>query len=155
MKSKGAVHRLPIPNVDYTHILSSGCHREATPATKTAWPAHMSDAEFDPRHYRDNPQAIARYLTEAFETNDLSTIMQCINRVMRAQNVQALAREAGLRRDRLYKTFGGEIDPQLGRVMGLFEGFGVRFAVMPLPPRQRAERPKLGRPLKRKAATHS
>ena len=70
---------------------------------------NMSDAEFDPSHYRDNPQAIARYLTEAFETNDLSTIMQCINRVMRAQNVQALAREAGLRRDRLYKTFGGEV----------------------------------------------
>ena len=110
----------------------------------------MSDAEFDPRHYRDNPRAIARYLTEAFETNDLSTIMQCINRVMRAQNVQALAREAGLRRDRLYKTFGGEINPQLGRVMGLFEGFGVRFAVTPLPPRQRAERPKLGRPQKAK-----
>jgi hypothetical protein len=39
--------------------------------------------------------------------------------------------------------------------MGLFEGFGVRFAVTPLPPRQRAERPKLGRPLKRKAATRT
>jgi len=112
----------------------------------------MSDAEFDPLHYRDNAQAIAKYLTEAFETNDLSTIMHCISRVMRAQNVQARAREAGLRRDRLYKTFGGEIDPQLRRVMELFEGFGVRFAVEPLPPRERPERPKLGRPLKRKAA---
>jgi probable addiction module antidote protein len=111
-----------------------------------------SDAEFDPRHYRDNPRAIARYLTEAFETNDLPTIMQCINRVMRAQNVQALAREAGLRRDRLYKTFGGDVNPQLGRAMELFEGLGVRFAVTPLPPRERPERPKLGRPLKRKAA---
>src|SRR6266404_5849686 len=97
VKSKGAVHRLPNSHcLDYTHFLSSGCDREATLATKTAWPAHMSDAEFDPRYYRDNPQAIARYLTQAFETNDLSTIMQCINRVMRAQNVQALAREAGL-----------------------------------------------------------
>src|SRR3982074_1782604 len=113
----------------------------------------MSDAEFDRRHYRDNPRAIAQYLTEAFETNDLSTIMQCINRVMRAQNVQALAREAGLRLDSPPKTFGGEVNRQLGRGMGLFEGFGVRFAVTPLPPRQRAERPKLGRPLKRKAAT--
>lgn len=106
----------------------------------------MSEAEFDPRHYRDNPQAIARYLTEAFETNDLPTIMRCINRMMRAQNVQALAREAGLRRDRLYKTFGGDVNPQLGRAMELFEGLGVRFVVTPLPPRERPPRPKLGRP---------
>ena len=37
--------------------------------------------------------------------------LKAISRVMRAQNVQALAREAGLRRNRLYKTFGGEVDP--------------------------------------------
>ena len=115
----------------------------------------MSEAEFDPRHYRDNPQAIAQYLTEAFETNDLPTIMQCINRVMRAQNVQALAREAGLRRDRLYKTFGGDVNPQLGRAMELFEGLGVRFVVTPLPPRERPQRPKLGRPPKRTTADAS
>jgi probable addiction module antidote protein len=109
----------------------------------------VSDAEFDPRRYRDNPQAIARYLGEAFETNDFSKIMQSINRMMRAQNVQARARVAGLRRDRLYKTFGGEVNPQLGRVMELFEGLGVRLTVTALPPRDRAERPKLGRPRKR------
>ena len=69
---------------------------------------------------------------------------------MRAQNVKAMAREAGLRRDNLYKTFGGEIDPQLGRVMALFEALGVRLSVMPLKPKERPPRPKLGRPPKTK-----
>jgi probable addiction module antidote protein len=108
----------------------------------------MSEAEFDPTKYRDNPEAIAAYLTEKFEQNDFAEILNSFNRVMRAQNVQAIAREAGLRRDRLYKTFGGDIDPQLGRVMALFRALGVRLAVRPLPRRDLSQRPKLGRPRK-------
>ena len=110
----------------------------------------MSDDEFEPSLYRDNPGAIAAYLDEIFAKNDLSAVLMAINQVMRAQNVQAIARETGLRRDRLYKTFGGEVDPQLGRVMALFNGLGVRLAVMPLKPKARAPRPKLGRPSKPK-----
>lgn len=64
----------------------------------------MSDDTFDAKIFRDNPKAIAAYLTEIFEKNDLSEVLKAMNRVMRAQNVQAMAREAGLRRDRLYKT---------------------------------------------------
>lgn len=112
----------------------------------------MSDDIFDAKIFRDNPKAIAAYLTEIFEKNDLSEVLKAMNRVMRAQNVQAMAREAGLRRDRLYKTFGGEIDPQLGRVMALLEGLGVRLSVKPLKQRKLASRPKLGRPPKNTSA---
>ena len=108
----------------------------------------MSEMEFDPNLYRDNPTAIAKYLDKLFEKNEISEILRAINLVLRAQNVQAIAREAGLRRDRLYKTFGGEIDPQLGRVMALFAGLGVRLSVKPTPPREALPRPKLGRPPK-------
>ncbi|MBR1192686.1 addiction module antidote protein [Bradyrhizobium sp. AUGA SZCCT0160] len=106
----------------------------------------MSDDEFDPKLYRDNPGAIAAYLDEVFRKNDLPEVLIALNQVMRAQNVKAMARETGLRRDNLYKTFGGEIDPQLGRVMALFEGLGVRLSVMSVKPKERPPRPKLGRP---------
>jgi hypothetical protein len=59
---------------------------------------------------------------EAFATADLKVILEAINSAMRAQNVLALAEATGLRRDRLYKTFGGDINPRLGRVMELFAG---------------------------------
>jgi probable addiction module antidote protein len=112
----------------------------------------MSDDEaFDPTKYRDNPHAIAAYLEEAFAKGELPAILQAIKRVMRAQNVQAIAREAGLRRDRLYATFGGEINPQLGRVMDLFRGLGVRLSVKPAKPVERPPRPKLGRRPKSKS----
>lgn len=102
----------------------------------------------DKERFRDNPVAISSYLSEAFEENDLDAVLDAINRVMRAQNVQAMARESGLRRDRLYKTFNGDTNPMLGRVMALFAALGVRLSVTPLPPRQVPPRPKLGRPPK-------
>ena len=39
----------------------------------------------------DNPSAIADYLTEIFEKNDLDGILKALKAVMRAQNVLALA----------------------------------------------------------------
>jgi probable addiction module antidote protein len=108
------------------------------------------DRRLDPAHYRDNPAAIAEYLTEAFEKNDLDGILNAIKFVMKAQNVKALSEAIGIRRDGLYKTFGGTgglKDPQLSRLLRLFEGLNVRIVVKPLPVRQRPSRPKLGRPL--------
>jgi probable addiction module antidote protein len=97
---------------------------------------------------RDNPQAISEYLTEIFEQNDIDGILKAITIVMRAQNVKALAESTGMRRDGLYKTFSGsKKDPQLSRVLNLFEGLDVRIVVKPLPPTARPKRPKLGRPL--------
>ena len=96
--------------------------------------------------FRDNPTAIAAHLNEAFQTRDLGAVMRAINMVMRAQNVVQLAAGAGLRRDRLYKTFGGEVNPQLGRVMELFAGMDVELMVKVAPPSPKPPRPKLGRP---------
>jgi probable addiction module antidote protein len=109
----------------------------------------MSDADAK-RLFRDNPEAIAHYLADAFAQNELSELLTALKQVMRAQNVQALAREADLRRDRLYHTFGGKIDPPLSRVLKLLEGLNVRLTVVPLPPKLRPPRPKLGRPTKAK-----
>ena len=96
--------------------------------------------------YRDNPAAIAKYLTEALHTKDLGTVALAINTMMRAQNVKQLAVATGLRRDTLYHTFGGDVNPQLGRVMELFAGMDVKLIVKAVPPSPKPPRPKLGRP---------
>jgi len=102
---------------------------------------------FDPKRLRANPTAIAEYLTEAFERSDLCGILHALKSVMQAQNVKELAEITGMRRDGLYKSFGsGKKDPQLGRVLSLFEGMDVRIVIKPLPPRQKPPRPQLGRP---------
>ena len=95
---------------------------------------------------RDNPKAIASYLTDIFDKNDLKGILKALAVVMRAQNVLALAEFTGMRRDGLYKSFNGEKDTQISRLLLLFEGLDVRIEVRSLPPRTRKPRPNLGRP---------
>ena len=105
--------------------------------------------------FRDRPDMIASYLTDAFAENDLECVTLALNHVLRAQNVQALAREAGLRRDKLYTTFGGKVDPQLGRLLKLLAAMNVRIEVVPMRKRPVPIRPKLGRPPKKKIAARS
>jgi probable addiction module antidote protein len=102
--------------------------------------------KLDPERYRDNPTAIAEYLTESFEKNDLHTALVAMQAVLRAQNVQALSEATGLRRDNLYRTFRGNADPLFSRILTLLEGLDVRITVQPLPPKEKPPRPKLGRP---------
>jgi probable addiction module antidote protein len=101
------------------------------------------------KRFRDRPDMIASYLTDAFAENDLERATLAVGYVIRAQNVQALAREAGVGREKLYRSFGGKVDPQLGRLLKLFAAMNVRFEVVPLPRRPVPARPKLGRPPKK------
>jgi len=78
----------------------------------------MSESpDLEPAKFRENPTAIAAYLTEAFDKNDLGAVVLAINLVMRAQ---MCGRWHGLRtrRDLLYKTFSGNLESRLSRVMG-------------------------------------
>ncbi|WP_456822157.1 addiction module antidote protein [Bradyrhizobium sp. USDA 4502] len=95
-----------------------------------------------------HPTSIAHYLDRSFERNNLNEAVCALKTVTRAQNMSALARASGIPRETLYKSFGGKVDPQLGRIVKLFAAFGVSFTVAALPPRRRSARPKLGRPRK-------
>jgi probable addiction module antidote protein len=105
------------------------------------------EKELDPEHYRDNPTAIANYLSEIIEKNDLEILVRAIGNVMRAQNVKALSEETGLRRENLYRMFAGHRDPSLGNTMKILASCGVQLAVKPRTSiKVKPLRPKLGRP---------
>jgi probable addiction module antidote protein len=104
--------------------------------------------------FRDNPEAIARYLNRSLEKNQLQPVLTALDKILRAQNVQAVARESGMRRDKLYGTFGGKVDPTLGRVLKLLDALNVRLVAVPEAARPIPSRPKLGRP-KRPTSTEA
>jgi hypothetical protein len=72
-----------------------------------------------------------------------------VTHLLRAQNVSPLSRATGLRRDRLYKTFDGKIEPDFRRILKLPEGLEVQLVVVlrECPkPKPKPELLKLGRP---------
>jgi probable addiction module antidote protein len=105
-----------------------------------------NDETGNPPNIEIDPAVIADFLNAAFEKNRLQDIVHALRLVIRSQNVKALSEDTGMRRDGLYKTFNGKKDPQLSRILKLFNGLNLRIVVKALPPKVRAPRPKLGRP---------
>jgi DNA-binding phage protein len=88
--------------------------------------------------FRDNPEGIARHLSESLAKNELGPVLKALNEILVGQNVMAVAREAGMRRDKLYRTFGGRVDPTLGRVLALLDRLPPLYFLAALP-RRRAD----------------
>lgn len=98
---------------------------------------------------RDGSEVTAARLTEAFRQDDPAKTILGLSEVVKSHNVSALALKLGIMRTTVYKTFGGSVDPQLNRVLKLFEALQVRLAVEPATlPKIRPSRPRLGRPPK-------
>ena len=86
---------------------------------------------FDAAEYLDSPEAIAAYLSEAFETNDPGFITEAIGTVARARGMSALAKDTGLSRENLYKALSSEGHPEFSTVMKVLGLLGVELHAQP------------------------
>lgn len=91
----------------------------------------LKTERFDAADYLDSPQAIADYLTEAFETGDDEFIAQAIGTVARAKGMSDVAREAGLSRENLYRALSADGRPEFATVMKVLGTLGVQLVVKP------------------------
>jgi probable addiction module antidote protein len=62
----------------------------------------------DEAEYRDNTQAIAQYLNDACSTRNPAVIAKAIGDMIRAQGVSEFSEKARMRREPLYRSFGGK-----------------------------------------------
>ncbi|GLR85564.1 addiction module antidote protein [Bradyrhizobium iriomotense] len=86
---------------------------------------------FDAAEYLDSSEAIAAYLSEAFETNDPSFITEAIGAAARARGMSALAKDTGLSRENLYKALSSEGHPEFGTIMKVLGSLGVELRAEP------------------------
>lgn len=82
---------------------------------------------FDAAAYLDTPEAIAAYLSEAFETDDPAFITDAIGTVARARGMTSVANDAGLSRENLYKALSSEGRPEFGTVVKVLASLGIRL----------------------------
>jgi probable addiction module antidote protein len=87
--------------------------------------------KFDAAEYLDSPQAIADYLTEAFETGDDKFIAVAIGTVARAKGMSGVAKDTGLNRENLYKSLGEGGKPEFGTVMKILNSFDMQLVAKP------------------------
>lgn len=86
---------------------------------------------FDPAELLDSAEAQAEYLSLAMQDGDVAEVAHALGVVARARGMSNVARDAGLGRESLYKALSETGNPELGTVLKVLQGMGLRLAVHP------------------------
>ena len=87
---------------------------------------------FDAAEYLDDPQSQAEVLADAFESGNAAYIANALGVVARARGMSAVAKEAGVTREALYRALSESGDPKLSTLLGVAKALGVKLSAKPL-----------------------
>lgn len=82
---------------------------------------------FDASEYMESEEAQAKYLSIVMEDGDLEEIKHAFGIVARARGMTAIAREAGVTREALYKALSDKGDPKFSTLLGVVKALGLKF----------------------------
>jgi probable addiction module antidote protein len=88
-------------------------------------------SKFDAADYLRSPQAMADYLSEAFETGDEKFIAEALGTVARAKGMSGIANDTGLSRESLYRSLSSDGHPELATAMKVLDAFDMQLVVKP------------------------
>lgn len=86
---------------------------------------------FDASEYIETEEGERAFLEDAMETNDAAFIASAIGVVAKARGMTAIAREAGMSRESLYRALSEDGNPQLSTVLKVLEAMGLKLSVEP------------------------
>lgn len=86
---------------------------------------------FDASEFLDNTKSQQELLADALETGDMAYITHALGVVARARGMTAIAREAGVTREALYKALSERGDPKLSTLLGVMKALGVQLSAKP------------------------
>lgn len=87
---------------------------------------------FDAADYLDSPDARADYMAAALEEGDAAEIRRALNSVARSLGMAAVAQQAGLGRESLYKALSETGNPEFATVLKLMKAMGLKLSALPM-----------------------
>jgi probable addiction module antidote protein len=87
--------------------------------------------EYDPAAALTDPETIALFMSDAFQTGDASYIAKALGVVARAKGMTDLAKEAGVSREQLYRSFSETGNPTLKTLVAVMTALGVDMIARP------------------------
>ncbi|MEH6636290.1 MAG: addiction module antidote protein [Halioglobus sp.] len=82
--------------------------------------------KFDAAAVLDSDEAIAEYMAAAFESEDAAFIADAVGVVARARGMSDIARESGLSREQLYRSFSVSGNPTLKSMLAVMKALGMK-----------------------------
>jgi probable addiction module antidote protein len=80
---------------------------------------------FDHAEGLDSEEAIAGYMAGAFETGDAGFVAYALEVVTHAKGMTQIAKETGLSREQLYRSFSENGNPALKSTLAVMKSLGV------------------------------
>lgn len=86
---------------------------------------------FDSAAMLETEADIADFMADAFETGDTTYIAKALGVVARAKGMTQIARETGLSREQLYRSFSERGNPTLKTTLSVMRALGVDMTAKP------------------------
>jgi len=84
---------------------------------------------FDVSQYLDSKEMIAEYLSQVLEDGDMDEVLEAIKHIAKAKGISKIAKDTGLGRESLYKTFQSGAKPRFETVMKVLNSLGIKLQV--------------------------
>lgn len=94
----------------------------------------LETTRFDIQDSLTTAEDRAAYLEAAFEDGDPALIAATLGDVARAIGMSAVATEAGVTREGLYKALSDKGDPRLSTLLGVTKALGLQLSIRPADP---------------------
>ncbi len=82
---------------------------------------------YDPAEDLISNEGITAFMEEAFQTEDPAFIAHAIGIVARAKGMTQIAKETGLSREQLYRSFSSGGNPTLKTTFAVMKALGIRW----------------------------
>lgn len=82
---------------------------------------------FDISQYLDSKEMVAEYLSQLLEDGDMDELLEAIGNIAKAKGMTQIAKDTGLGRESLYKTFQVGSKPRFETIMKILQSFDVKL----------------------------
>ena len=89
--------------------------------------AKQKTIPFDAAGYLDTPESQAELITDALESGNAAYIAKAIGVVARAHGMTAVAKDAGVTREALYRALSEDGDPRLSTLVNVLRALGIHL----------------------------
>lgn len=85
---------------------------------------------FDAADYINTAEDVIAHIEAAFEDGDPAVITMTLGDIARSKGMTAVAKEAGVTREALYKALSADGDPKLSTLLGVMKALGLQLTVI-------------------------
>lgn len=80
---------------------------------------------YDPAEDLGSEEGVAAFMADAFESGDAGYVAHALGVVARAKGMSQIAKETGLSREQLYRSFSEKGNPTLKTTLAVMKALGI------------------------------